>query len=81
MSFIKRWDVADISRQINTATAECSSPYNDGFVCWGIKQDLYQIKYLLDEALKRCPSFAGEDEWLREQEQKKIIKILKEEIK
>lgn len=81
MGFIQRWDIADISRQINTASAECSSPYNDGFVAWGIKQDLYQIKILLDDALKRCPTFAGEEEWLREQEKKKVIRILKEEIK
>lgn len=78
MSFIKRWDVADIVQQIQRATAECTDPRNDGFVAWGVKQDLYQIKFMLDEALKRCPEFSPESDWLREQEKQKVIKILKD---
>lgn len=78
MSFIKRWDVSDIVQQIQRATAQCTDPRNDGYVAWGVKQDLYQIKFMLDEALKRCPEFSPEKEWLREQEKQKVIKILKD---
>jgi hypothetical protein len=80
MSFIKRWDVANIATQINTAAYECSSPYNDGFVGWGVKQDLYRIKWILEDAINRCPHYAPEDEWLREHEKKKVIKILSNDI-
>lgn len=80
MSFIKKWDVADISRQINTAAYECSSPYNDGFNAWGVKQDLYRMKWLIEDALRRCPQFSPEEDWLREQEKKKVIRILKDDI-
>jgi hypothetical protein len=79
MSFIKRWDVANIAQQINTAAYECASPYNDGFVGWGVKQDLYRIKWILEDALNRCPHYAPEDEWLREHEKQKVIKILKDD--
>ena len=79
MGFIKRWSVEDIARQINSATLECTSPYHDGFTAWGCKQDLLIIQQLINEAVKDAPEF-GEMEslWLKEQEQKRIIKILKE---
>lgn len=80
MGFKKNWDVSTVAQQINTMVYEANSGYNDGFVGWGIKQDLYRIKWLVDDALKRCSTYAPEEEWLREQEQKKIIKILKDDI-
>ena len=80
MGFKKLWDVADVARQINTATYECNNPRTDGFVGWGIKQDLYRIKWLAEDALRRCSHFGPEDEWLREQEKKKVIKYLKDDI-
>jgi hypothetical protein len=71
-------NVTDIAGQINRAAYECTSPYNDGFIGWGYKQDLYRIKYILEDALKRCPTYVGEEEWLREQDKKKVIKYLSE---
>lgn len=69
-------NIAEIAGQINAAVYEQTSGYTDGFVGWGYKQDLYRLKQILDDALRRCPTYAPEQEWLREQEQKKIIKIL-----
>jgi hypothetical protein len=80
MGFKKNWDVPDIARQINVLTHEINSPYNDGFLSWGCKQDLYRIKWLVDDALKRCGNYSGEEEWLKEQEKKQIIKILSNDI-
>jgi hypothetical protein len=80
MGYKKSWDIADVSRQINSACYECNDSRNDGFVSFGTKQDLYRIKWILEDALKRCPTFAGEDEWLREQEKKKVIRILSNEF-
>ena len=78
MGFKKSWDVGNIAQQINSAAYECISPYNDGFTGFYTKQDLYRIKWILEDALKRCPEYAGEAEWLREQEKKKVINILSE---
>ena len=57
--------------------SECSDMRTDSFIAWGIKQDLYQIKWFIDESLKSVPTFSLEDEWLKEQEQEKILRYLK----
>jgi hypothetical protein len=79
MGFKKSWDADSITSQIHTLYRECSSPYNDGFTAWGCKQDLLLIQQLVNEAVENSPNF-GETEanWLKEQEQKRIIKILKQ---
>jgi hypothetical protein len=78
MGFKTNWDIAEISRQIHTMSRECSSTYNTGFVTFEIKKDLYQLKQIIDQALKDAPDFGDlEQQWLTEQEQKRIIKILK----
>lgn len=78
MGFKKSWDEADITRQIHAMARECASPYNTGFVTFEIKKDLYQLKEIIDQALQSSPTFSGEEEWLTEQEKKRIIKILKQ---
>jgi hypothetical protein len=78
MGFKKSWDISDISQQIHSLARECSSTYNDGFTAFECKKDLYQLKEVLDVALAEAPDFGRiEEQWLSEQEQKRIIKILK----
>ena len=78
MGFKKSWEVGDITSQVHSLAREISSPYNDGYTQWHCKQDLYQIKQLVDQALSRSPDFGDlEQEWLHTQEKKHIIKILK----
>ena len=78
MGFKKSWEVGDITSQVHSLAREISSPYNDGFTQWYCKQDLYQIKQVVDQALAKSPNFGElEQEWLHEQEKKHIIKILK----
>jgi hypothetical protein len=79
MGFKKSWDVDGISSQIHSLSRECSSPYNDGFTAWGCKQDLLVLQQLINDALKHAPTFGSmEEDWLKEQEQKRIIKLLKD---
>ncbi len=74
----KSWSVDDVIQQVHALSRECSSSYNDGFTAFELKKDLYQIKYLVDQALSTSPNFGEmEQKWLTEQEQKRIIKILK----
>lgn len=78
MGFKKNWEVGDITSQVHSLAREISSPYNDGYTQWHCKQDLYQIKQLVDQALARSPDFGDlEQEWLQTQEKKHIIKILR----
>jgi len=78
MGFKKSWDASDIINQIRALYRECSSSYNDGFTSFECKKDLYQIKFVVEEVLKKSPTFGQiEQEWLTEQEKQRIIKILK----
>jgi hypothetical protein len=78
MGLKKNWEVGDITSQVHSLAREISSPLNDGYTQWHCKQDLYQIKQLVDQALSKSPHFGDlEQEWLHEQEKKHIIKILK----
>ena len=58
------------------AGVELHSPYNDGFTQWAIKQDLYRIKWLLDEIMADSPTFANEEEFLKEHDQVKMWRTL-----
>ncbi len=79
MGHKKNWDVAEITSQIHSIARETSSPYNDGFTSWYAKQDLYVLKNIIDRSLKDSPNFGDlETQWLKEQEQKRILKFLKD---
>jgi hypothetical protein len=58
------------------AGVELHSPYNDGYTQWAIKQDLYRIKWLVDNILKDSPTFSGEEEFLKDHEQHVMWKTL-----
>jgi hypothetical protein len=74
----KSWSIEDVATQLRALSRECSSSYNDGFTAFELKKDLYQIKELVDQALSSSPNFGElEQQWLTNQEQKRIIKILK----
>jgi hypothetical protein len=77
MGYRRDWDANAIRHGIWMMRAECTNPRNDGFLTWGTKQELYKLKWLIDESLEACSNYAGEEEWLKEQEQQRIINILK----
>lgn len=78
MSFIKRWDLADIQRQIGACSAQVNSVYNDGFTAWTCKQDLLVLKYQLDEIIRTAPKFHGEEDFVRELDKEKSWRLLNE---
>ena len=77
MGFKKPLDLNMVCHQISAAGRELHSPYNDGFTQWEIKKELYHIKFLLDDIIERSGAFTGEDEFLKEESQKRVINILK----
>lgn len=79
MGYKHRYDIMEAYSQIRSAAREVNDPRNDGFISWGVKQDLYQLKWFLDDILKNSSTFGPEEEWLREQEQKRIIGYLRNE--
>lgn len=74
----KDWDISSIANQIRSLSRECSSPYNDGFTAFELKKDLYLLQDLVNHAVNDAPDFGKlEQDWLTEQEKKRIINILK----
>ena len=50
-------DVPYCTSQIRKAIVEMNSAHNDGYVRWGVKQDLYLLKFMLDDVLENAPTF------------------------
>ena len=77
MGFRKPMDYNSASHQIYMAGVELHEPKNDGFTQFEIKKDLYRLKWLLDEIMADAPTFAGEEEFLKEHEKVKMWRTLK----
>jgi hypothetical protein len=74
----KDWDVSNIASQIHSLSRQCSNHYCDGFTAFELKKELYLLKEIIEQSLHDAPNFGElETRWLTEQEQKRIIKILK----
>jgi len=71
------WNVDKVIADCRKMYAGAIDPYETGFVNWPCKQDLYRVKFAVDEMLKNTSGFADEEEWLREQEAERIVNILK----
>ena len=77
MGYRKPMDYNQVSHQIYMTGVEINSMYNDGFTQSMMKQDLYKLKWLISEIIEDAPTFAGEDEFLKEHEQVKMWRTLK----
>ena len=60
------WSVSRIKGDLQMMSHECNYPGNDGFMQFEIKKNLMEIKFLLEDLLETCPTFYGEEEWLQE---------------
>jgi len=74
----KNWNVSEILTQINSMKYAANDPHMTGWVCWPAKQDLYQIKWAVDEALAKCTEFEPEHEFLKEHEKQQMWNTLSE---
>lgn len=54
-----------------------TDPRMDGFSTWGLKQQLYQLQFKLQEAIDNSPKYHGEEEWLAEQRTQQAFNLLK----
>jgi hypothetical protein len=74
---IQGWDVDQVISECQKMHHGATDPYVTGWNNWPCKQDLYRVKFAVDEMLKNTSRFTGEDEWLLEQEQEKMWNRLK----
>lgn len=55
------WDIYDLYLKAN-------DKYMDGFTQWGYKQNLWLLRYHIDDLLSKCSTFVGEKDWIDEVE-------------
>jgi len=79
MGFRKPMDYNSVHHQIYLTGVELCDSRNDGFTTFYLKQDLYKLKWLIEEIMKDAPEFAGEQEFLTEHEKKVMWRTLKNE--
>ena len=72
----KNRSIRDIKNDIRKITQSATDPRMDGFNTWGHKQDLYEILWFVEDQLKRCSTYAGEEEFLEKREKEKTWKAL-----
>jgi len=76
MGFKNPLDYNRMHHQVYMAGVELHHPGNDGFTQFEIKKDLHKIKWLIDEIMADAPTFAGEEEFLKEHDQVKMWRTL-----
>jgi len=54
----------EIRERLRWLISHMNDKYMDGFNQFGAKKELYEIKWMVDEALKDAPTFTIEKEWL-----------------
>ncbi len=72
----KDWNVNQVISECQKMYFGATNPHMTGWVNWPCKQDLYRVKFAVDEMLAKTSRFSGEDEWLLQQEKDKMWKRL-----
>jgi hypothetical protein len=70
------WNVDKVIAECHKMHRGAIDPYETGFVNWPCKQDLYRVKFAIDEMLEKTSGFAGEEEWLEQLKKEKMWKAL-----
>ena len=78
---IINWDADKVISECQKMYYGANDPYVTGWNNWPCKQDLYRVKFAVDEMLAQTSKFSGENEWLLEQEKEKMWKVLKSQGK
>ena len=75
---MKHWDVDQVIGECHKMYIGANDPYVTGWNNWPCKQDLYRVKFAVDEMLANTSQFTDEEEWLKKQEQEKMWNRLKQ---
>ena len=72
------WNVNHVIGECQKMYRGANDPYETGWNNWPCKQDLYRVKFAVEEMLKKTSKFLGEEEWLAELEKEKMWRTLNE---
>lgn len=73
---IINWNVDQVIGECQKMYHGANDPYVTGWNNWPCKQDLYRVKFAVDQMLANTSQFTDEEQWLEEQR----IKIEKHQI-
>ena len=74
----KDWNVDQVISACQRMYHGANDPYVTGWNNWPCKQDLYRVKFAVDDMLKKTSKFSGETEWLEELDKQQVWKTLNE---
>lgn len=75
--YLKDVSINDVIWDIQRIGYKATDPYMDGYFQWGQKQKLYQILWEVERQLKKCSTFAPEEDWLQEHSEEVMLETLK----
>ena len=56
---------------------ECRNTNRNSAYQWSCKQDLYEIKWMAEEALEQCKTFDPEADYVKRHEHFKFLEVIK----
>ena len=74
---IHNWNVDQVIAECRKMYSGANNSYETGWNNWPCKQDLYRVKFAVEEMLQNTSKFAPEDEWLEQQKKEKMWQTLK----
>ena len=77
---IKNWSHSLIVNELQKIYFATTDPRMDGYTTWGCKQDLYRVKFAVEDMLAKCPTYSIEAEWLEERNKELVWKALNDKM-
>lgn len=66
----------DVKNYLQHEYFYATDPYMDGWTTFARKQNMYKVKWLAEEYLAKCSTYAGEEEWIAEYQTELALKKL-----
>lgn len=70
----KVWSMNDMVQFIKRIVEETNSKRNNVHAQWMCKQDLYKLKWAIDQALADCEKYPKEEEFIKSHERRQFLK-------
>lgn len=67
-------NLRDMIKFIHRISEEVNSNYNNAHAQWMSKQDLYRLKWEIEQALDQCNTFEGEEEFIKSHYNKELLR-------
>jgi hypothetical protein len=69
--------VNSVRAMLKRMVQECGNPKRNNAYQWSCKQDLYEIKWMTEEALEQCRTFDLEADYVKRHEHFKFLEVIK----